>query len=64
MTLTGKAYNNFQEWFFRTWGSYPGNIPDLWMEDDQLKCYSLFFGCKIKDFNKLKEVNDNYNATH
>lgn len=62
MELHGKALEDFNKWYFKNWGAYiDSNFTRLWMQDDVFKCYSLFFGCKIRTVNKLKFTVEQYN---
>lgn len=62
--LTGKCNEDFQKWFYNNWGRYPGNISQLWLEDDVLKCTSLFFGYTVNTVAKLKKAVADYNQNH
>lgn len=60
--LTDKTEKDFNAWFFKNWGVYPGNIFRDWLEDDVMKCLSLFFGYTVNTINKVKKANLEYNS--
>lgn len=61
--LTGKALKDFNEWFFKNWNTYPPeNLLRDWLEDDVMKCTSLFFGYTVNTIAKLKKANIEYNS--
>lgn len=63
--LTGKAKEDFTNWFLKNWNTYPpDNLLRDWLEDDVMKCTSLFFGYTINTINKLKKANEIYNQQH
>lgn len=63
MELTGKCKENFVDWYFKTYHTYPTDI-NYWLEEDKLRCYSLFFGYTIDTVNRLKKAVELYNSNY
>lgn len=58
--LTGFAKEDFIDWYWFTKHQSPNDLPQ-WLIDDQLICFSKFFGYTINTLTKLKVAVSVYN---